>query len=136
MSLENPHEENELERKRQEFFNRVDAGDFDDVIRAHDIQEQDKLWEMIGRLDNPTTPDELIDFVTREKATQQIGEEMAIEEITGEYERKKDERDKQSRDIIADLTKKMVEGGGRIGLLRREFKENLRNLEKYMRGEL
>jgi hypothetical protein len=123
-----------IERLRQEFYDKVDAGDFDDLIKARDVHHQDQFWERVNKMSNPTTPDEFIESVIIDEENKISEQEAAIEEVTGEVKRNQDEIAKRSRNLIDEFQRKAKRLGGTLGMLRQEFKDDPKNFEAYLRG--
>lgn len=131
MSYEGATDSNEFEKKRQEFFDRVDAGDFDDVIKARHTHKVDQLSEQVERFHNPRTPDELI-AAAQQQVEMDDAEKMTLDEpLSPEDQKKLDNVAVNFLDFVNESNKK-----GKLWALRDIFKRDSKNLERYIEGKL
>ena len=129
-------EQSDLEERRQEFFARVDAGEFDNIINARLVHELDQEQERQRRLARPTTPDELIEAAEIDmdisEATRMADEMM--EKMTEEEKERLEEEKKRGLERFLAFLRNVKEKGD-IWLHRESFKKNPKNLEQFLRGD-
>lgn len=131
MDFEGQRGEN-MEAKQAEFYSRIDAGEFDDIIWARHIHESEQEDEYNKRMEHPLTPEELLESVERGELDREFQEMYGavIEEMRNDP-------------LVRERNKKMIEEwhrikkeGGKIALLRHNFKTDPLNFTDYIEGRL
>ena len=129
----------DIENKRREFLDKVDAGEFDDIIRARDIHEGDQMDEALKRLSSPITPDELIEAVEFDEDMKRSDEDVEELKRRMELDPSLKARIEEMEKRIGENMLKYIRGykeKGRMWALRERFKRDPQNFEAYLQGRL
>lgn len=124
----------EIELKRQEFYHRVDAGEFDQIIFARDTHKEDQADEWARRMERPTTPDELIESAEYAANDRWFDEFMANPDMRKSLD-KANKKDMEEGNILPleEIQKLPVEKR-KITVLRFYFKEEA--FQEFLDGKL